>query len=146
MATWEFETTLVAAADPRRIWELWTDVEGWSRWHPGIASATLEGAFASGVAGRSRAPGGPPSPLRVLDVDPPRAFHTETTLRFARLHFDHELEPDGAGATRLTYRVRMTGPATPVFRQVLGPRFAERMPAALVALAALAAGTPVPAA
>ena len=142
MATWAYETTTVAAAEPQRIWELWTDVAGWSRWHPGIASAGLDGAFAPGAEGHSRAPGGPQSPLRIVAVDPPRAFVTETTLRLARLQFEHELDPDGAGGTQLTYRVRMTGPATPVFRRVLGPRFAARMPAALQGLAALARDTP----
>jgi uncharacterized protein YndB with AHSA1/START domain len=141
VATWTYETTTVAPAEARRIWELWTDVAGWSRWHPGIASAMLDGAFARGATGHIRAPAGPQSPLRVIAVDPPHSFVTETTLRFTRLEFDHELEPDGAGGTRLTHRVRMTGPATPFFRRVLGPRFAERMPAALQGLAALAAET-----
>ena len=146
MATWAYETTTVTAADPQRIWDLWTDIAGWPRWHPGIASASLGDVFAPGATGHSRAPGGPQSPLRVLEVDAPRAFVTETTLRFADLRFEHELAPDGAGGTRLTYRVHMTGPATPVFRRVLGERFAVRMPAALEALAALAAETPVSAA
>jgi len=139
MATWEFEATTTTAAGPQRLWELWTDVDGWSRWHPGIAAASIDGPFATGVTGTSRAPGGPPSTLRIVEVDAPRAFVSETTLRMARLRFDHEIAPDGAGGTRLTHRVRMTGPATPVFRRVLGPRFGKRLPAALEALAALAA-------
>ena len=143
MATWAYETTAVAAADPQRVWELWTDVAGWSLWHPGIASSGVDGPFVAGAVGHSRAPGGPPSPMRVVEVDPPHAFVTETMLRMACLRFDHELEPDGAGGTRLTHRVRMSGLATPFFQRVLGPRFAERMPAALRGLAALAADASV---
>ena len=143
MGTWEYEATTTTAADPQRVWELWTDIPGWSRWHPGIAAASLDGPFATGATGQSRAPGGPPSPLRIAEIDAPRAFVSETTLRMARLRFDHEIEPDGAGGTRLTHRVHMTGPATPVFKRVLGPRFAKRLPAALEGLAALA-GEPSP--
>jgi uncharacterized protein YndB with AHSA1/START domain len=136
---WEFETRLTTEAGPDRLWAIWTDVEGWPRWHPGIAQASLESPFAEGARGSSRAPGGPRSELQIGLVEPGRRFVSETALPFTRLRFEHQIEPAQGGGATITHRVEMSGPGTPLLRRILGPRFERRMPEALRGLAELAA-------
>jgi uncharacterized protein YndB with AHSA1/START domain len=136
---WRFETKFTTDADPERVWARWTDVGGWPRWHPGIVQASLEGPFAEGATGSSRAPGGPRSELRIGPVEPGRRFVSETTLPFTRLRFEHQIEPTEGGGTTITYGVEMSGPGTPLLKRIIGPRFEERMPEALRRLAELAA-------
>jgi uncharacterized protein YndB with AHSA1/START domain len=107
---WAFETSFTTEADPERVWSTWTDVEGWPRWHPGIAQASLVSPFAEGARGSSRAPGAPRSELRIGPVEPGRTFVSETILPFARLRFEHQIEPAEGGGTTITYGVEMRGP------------------------------------
>jgi uncharacterized protein YndB with AHSA1/START domain len=140
-----FETSITTDAEPERVWAIWTDVEGWPRWHPGIAQASLERQFAEGARGSSRAPGGPRSKLRIGPVEPGRTFISETILPLARLRFEHRIEPTGGGGTTMTYGVKMSGPATLLFGRIIGPRLEQRMPEALRGLAELAASQQEPA-
>jgi uncharacterized protein YndB with AHSA1/START domain len=142
---WGFETSITTDADPERVWAIWTDVEGWPRWHPGISQVSLESPFAEGARGSSRAPGGPRSDLRIGPVEPRRKFVTETILPLARLRFEHRIEPAESGGITLAYGVQMSGPATPLFRRVIGPRLEQRMLEALRVLAELAGSPPAPA-
>lgn len=61
-----------------------------------------------------------------------------------RLRFDQELADAGGGQLRITHRVRMTGPATPLMRHTVGPRLKRSIPAALAALVELATTAPPP--
>ena len=143
---WGFEHSIVTPAGPERVWELWTDVDAWPQFNPGIRQASLDGPFEPGAAGSSRASGGPPSKLRVITVEPGRMFATETALPLATLHFEHLIDEASESGTGLTMRVRMSGPATAFFRRVIGPRLEASVPETLrnlsdLALAGNEAGT-----
>jgi uncharacterized protein YndB with AHSA1/START domain len=60
---WDFEHSLEAPVPRERVWSLWTDIESWSRWNPGVVRAELDGPFAEGATGSVRAAGGPASKL-----------------------------------------------------------------------------------
>ena len=132
---WEFGTKITTEAHPERVWATWTDIDGWPRWHPGIAQASLTGPFGEGATGSSRAPGGPRSALRIGTVEPGRRFVSETILPFTRLRFEQQVEPAEGGGTTITYGVEMSGPATPLMKRIIGPRLEQRMPEALRGLA-----------
>jgi hypothetical protein len=91
-----------------------------------------------GATGTVHAAGGPTSTLKVLAIEPERRFVTEASERFVRLRFEHELADVANGQLRITQRVRMTGPATPLLRRTVGARLEGSIPAALEALVALA--------
>ena len=135
---WEFDSSLVTPANRERVWELWTDISAWPEFNPGIRQASLEGPFGPGAVGSSRASGGPPSKLRVVTVEPGHMFVTETPLPLATLRFEHRIEPADDGRLMVTMGVRMTGPATPFFRRVIGPRLEASVPEALRNLSELA--------
>jgi uncharacterized protein YndB with AHSA1/START domain len=142
---WEFEHSVQAPASRQRVWELWTDVSGWPSWNPGVGRAELDAPVAEGAIGTVRAVGGPVSTLRVVAVEPERRFVTEARERLMRLRFEHELADAEGGQLRITHRVRMTGPATPLMRRTVGARLESSIPAALTALVQLATTPPPPA-
>lgn len=135
---WDFEHSVQASVPRDRVWALWTDVSGWSRWNPGVARAELDGPVAEGATGTVRAAGGPASALKVLAIEPDRRFVTEASERFMRLRFEHELVEVGGGQVLVTQRVRMTGLATPLMRRTVGARLERSIPAGLAALVELA--------
>jgi uncharacterized protein YndB with AHSA1/START domain len=141
---WEFEHSVQARTSRERVWTLWTDVSGWPSWNPGVGHAQLDGPVTEGATGTVRAVGGPTSTLRVLAIEPERRFVTETSERFMRLRFEHELADVDGGELRITHRVRMTGPATPLMRRTVGPRLERSIPAALAALVELVMVAPPP--
>ena len=139
---WDFEHSTEAPVSRERVWALWTDIEGWPSWNPGVVRAELAGPAAEGATGTVRAAGGPASKLTVLEVDPERRFVTEASERLMRLRFDHELEDAGEGRVRVTHRVQMTGLATPLMRRTIGPRLERSIPVALANLVELAKSEP----
>jgi Polyketide cyclase / dehydrase and lipid transport len=141
---WEFEHSVQAPAFRERIWALWTDVSGWPSWNPGVGHAELDGPLTEGATGTVRAVGGPTSTLKVVTIEPQRLFVTETSERLMRLRFEQELADVEGGALRITHRVRMTGPATPLMRHTVGARLQRSMPAALAALVELVTTVPPP--
>jgi uncharacterized protein YndB with AHSA1/START domain len=133
---WEFEHSVETPASRERVWALWTDVSGWPRWNPGVSYAELDGPVVEGATGSIHAAGGPSSTLKVLAVEPERRFVTEASERFVRLRFEHELRDVGEGQLRISHRVRMTGPGTPLLRHTVGARLERSIPEALDALVA----------
>jgi hypothetical protein len=101
-----------------------------------VAYAELDGPVVEGATGTVHGEGGPSSTLKVLEIEPERRFVTEASERFARLRFEHELTDAGDGRLRITHRVQMTGPATPVLKRTVGARLERSIPAALEALVA----------
>jgi uncharacterized protein YndB with AHSA1/START domain len=141
---WEFEHSVQAPASRQRVWALWTDVSGWPTWNPGVGRAELDGPVVEGTTGTVRAAGGPTSALRVVAVEPERRLVTEARERLMRLRFEQELADVEDGQLRITHRVRMTGPATPLMRHTVGARLERSIPAALAALVELATAVPPP--
>jgi uncharacterized protein YndB with AHSA1/START domain len=133
---WEFEHSVEAPVARERVWALWTDVSSWPSWNPGAGYAALDGPLIEGATGTVHAAGGPTSTLKVLAIEPGRRFVTEASERLVRLRFEHELTDVEEGQLRITHRVRMTGPATPVLRHTIGTRLERSIPAALEALVA----------
>jgi uncharacterized protein YndB with AHSA1/START domain len=133
---WEFEHSVEAPVARERVWALWTDVSSWPSWNPGVGYAELDGPLIEGATGTVHAAGGPTSTLTVLAIEPGRRFVTEASERLVRLRFEHEFTDMEDGQLRITHRVRMTGPATPVLRHTIGTRLEQSIPAALEALVA----------
>ncbi len=139
---WEFEDSVQAPTSRERIWALLMEVPGWPRWNPGVGRAELEGPVREGATGTIRAAGGPTSNLKILEIEPEQRLVTEASERFMRLRFEHELADVQGGQLRISLRVRMTGPATPLMRHTVGARLERSIPAALAGLVELAATVP----
>ena len=128
-----YEASVVTNASAEAAWTAWTDVESWGQYDH-IEAASVEGAFRPGAAITSKAKGFPSSTLTVTRVEPPRVWVDETRSPGLRMTFDHVVEP-GEGGTRLTERVRISGPLA----RVLGPLLRRRLEALFAASVAAVA-------
>ena len=94
---WDFEHSVEAPVSRERVWAVWTDIESWPSWNPGVVRVELNGPLAEGATGSVRAAGGPASKLRVLDGRP------RATLRDRGVRAAHA-PPFRARARRLAGR------------------------------------------
>jgi hypothetical protein len=126
-----YEVSALTTAGAEAAWSAWTDVQGWSAYEH-IEAASVDGAFRSGAAITSKAKGFPSSTLTVTRVEPPSLWVDEARSRGMRMTFEHVLEP-GEGGTRLTERVRVSGPLgralAPLMRRKLEALFAASVAA-----------------
>jgi hypothetical protein len=129
--------TLETTALPENIWAFWADVPGYKEWDDGIEWARLSGGFKVGASGELKPSGGRPTAFTITEMEEGRSFSDLTRLPFARLRFQHSLEPTGMG-TRLTHRIEVEGPLAWIWAQVLRPSFEANLPAAMRKLARLA--------
>ena len=118
-----YEISAVARAGADAAWAVWTDVEGWNRYDH-IEDARIDGAFQPGAVITSKAKGFPRSTLTVTRVEQPTLWVDESRSPGMRMTFDHVLEP-GQGGTRLTERVRISGP----LGHLLGPLMRRKLEA-----------------
>src|SRR2546423_347449 len=128
-----YEASAVTNASAEAAWSAWIDVEGWSAYDH-IEAARVDGAFQPGAAITSKAKGFPSSTLTVTRVEPPSLWVDESRSPGMRMSFDHVLEP-GEGGTRLTERVRISGPLA----HLLGPLMRRRLEALFAASVAAVA-------
>ena len=140
--------TLETTALPENIWAWWADVSGYNAWDDGIEWAKLNGEFKVGASGELKPRGGRATVFTITEMVEGRSFSDLTKLPFARLRFQHSMEPTDMGA-RLTHCIEVEGPLAWIWVRVLQPALGASLPAAMRKLARLAekpgtAGQPGP--
>lgn len=142
------EATSEVAASPEAVWALWSDVERRPRWHPRLEWARLAGPAALGGQGQWKPQGARPVSVEITTWEPLRRLVLRGTHGppVARGHYEHEIAPLLGGGSRVTHRLRLTGPlAYPIARWLGTALGVFATPAALAALSAeLVAAPPAP--
>lgn len=128
-----YEASAVARASAEAAWVAWTDVAGWSAYDH-IDSAQIDGEFRPGAVITTKAKGFPRNKLTVTRTERPGLWVDESRSPGLRMTFDHVIEPL-QDETRLTERVRITGP----FARVVGPLLKGRLQALFAASVAAVA-------
>jgi len=128
-----YEASAVARASAESAWAAWTDVGGWSAYDH-IDSAQIDGEFRVGAVITSKAKGFPRSKLIVTRVERPNIWVDESRSPGMRMSFDHVIEPLG-DETRLTERVRITGPLGRIVGPLLRGRLVELFATSVAAVA-----------
>jgi len=62
----KFEQTINISAEPSAVFEAYKDVSGWSQWDPETESASIEGSFSVGTAGKVKPKGSPESKIVIV--------------------------------------------------------------------------------
>jgi uncharacterized protein YndB with AHSA1/START domain len=135
---WEYEYGVETGAGVAALWDRWSDVAGWPRWNAGIEKIEIDGPFAVGTTFTMTPPGDEPVTLRLVEVVPGERFTDEMDAGDFVVRTVHQLEPAGAGRTRVTYRTEITGPAAAEVGPELGPQITADFPDVLAALVAVA--------
>jgi hypothetical protein len=132
-----FSHTVMTSAPPRRIWELWTNVEGWPEWDTELERARLDGPFAEGTAGEIKPRSGPASrfTLRDVGIGAGYAFHVALPLATLTVNRRMRTPPEG---TEFTHEVSFTGPLGWLFGFLFGGRYRLVLPGVMDRLRARA--------
>jgi uncharacterized protein YndB with AHSA1/START domain len=132
----DFRMTLATTATRERIYALWSDPAGWSRWDPQVKSVRLAGAVRVGARGKLQGTGGPESDFEITAAEPGVRFAYSVMAPLARIEFTRTFE--AGDAVRFTHRVRFAGAGGGALAGILGRRFREGLPPAMTRLNALA--------
>jgi hypothetical protein len=128
------ERSLQTEASPEAIWRIWSDVSTWPQWNPDVTAISLEGPFASGTTGSMTTRAGGTHGIRLTDVQPNSGFTIVTNpAPLSTFHFRCQVAP-GAGASRISQGVGMTGPLGGLMSAMMGERVADGFTAILEGL------------
>jgi hypothetical protein len=126
---WTAEHSTVTTADPKALWAIWTNPEGWANGDKMLEWARIDGPFAVGSRITLKPTGAPQNSISLTAVVPYERFTTESKLPFGKLTFDHFVTPDATGKSiTFTHRLSITGPLTRVFRRLFADKLAQALP------------------
>lgn len=122
---WTHEESIDTQATAAQVWALLSDVAGWQQWNAGIERIALHGPFASGTRFSMKPPGEEEFTSLLLDVRQNEGFTDETVLDGTCVRVYHEIATQPSGATRITYRTEITGPAAADIGPMVTADFAD---------------------
>lgn len=128
----EFKTTTTASR--ATVWALWSDVNRWSTWNPGVEQATLVGPFAVGNSFSMTPSGQDALTTRLTHVEEGLSFTDETVLGDISVTVEHRIVPQDHGPLAIVYSARVTGPGAEHIGAAITSDFDDVL-AALVKLA-----------
>ncbi|MEO8030411.1 MAG: SRPBCC family protein [Gemmatimonadota bacterium] len=137
---WTVEHSIETTAHPGAVWRLWTAVPGWKSWNAGIESVVIHGPFRSGTRISMTPAGASPVEMTLGEVRVNELFVDQTPIEDILVTVYHRIEQLGAGQSRITYRMEITGPGADTLGAELGPMISADFPEVLAALAQRAEG------
>ena len=119
------------------IWQIWTDVNNWPKWHGDLEYCKLEGAFVVGNHFMLKPKGVKAFKIALTHIEEGRKFTDCTPFFGAKMYDTHELEetPDGL---RLTNTLVVTGPLKFLWIKLVAQNVADSVPHEMEALVELA--------
>ena len=129
----KFEQTINISAEPSAVFEAYKDVSGWSQWDPETESASIEGSFSVGTAGKVKPKGSPESKIVIVEVTENKSFTVECTLPLCKMQFVHLMSPNNTG-TEVVNQVEFSGLLGPIFGRLFGKSIDESIPGSLKGL------------
>ena len=120
-------TQRVRGIDAQRIWDVYSDVEGWSTWQEDVEYAQLEGSFDAGGVIQFKPKGGPKVRIELTEVLAPTRFVDTTRFPLARMIDVHEFIATDDGL-EIRNQISMVGPMAWVWRKLVGEAVAKGLP------------------
>lgn len=90
------------------IWKIWSDIDNWHEWNPGVEYCRLKGAFAIGNSFVLKPKAGPEAEIELVEVEENKKFTDCSKFPGARMYGMHEIE-DTEDGVRLTTTLRLEG-------------------------------------
>jgi hypothetical protein len=108
------EASLETSAAPDRVWRVWSDVNSWPEWNPGMKESRLDGAAAGRHSRNNQYQVGGKHEVIVSHLEHGMSFELESTaLPLTRMAIRATLTPAGGG-TRLTQAFEPRGLLAPI--------------------------------
>jgi hypothetical protein len=140
---WTFEHTETTSATPGQVWAHYAEPSRWPEWDQDTAEVTMREPMTVGARGKLKPVKGPWMAFTFTEVTPQVGFTDVSRLPLTRLTFTHHIASTTAGS-RITHRVSISGPLSPLFARVIGRTIAAGLPTAMQTLARLAENIPAP--
>ena len=120
---------MITEAHPEKIWEVWTNVEGWAEWDTEIEYATIDGVFQEGQTGTLKPKGAAEAKYYLSNVRENVSFTTHVLLPAnSQLENWHIIVDKKDGTAEMTHGVRMKGILSWVFSVLLGGKYSKALP------------------
>lgn len=122
---------------PEDIWHIWTDINNWHTWNPGIEYCKLEQPFAVGNFFTLKPVGAPAVQIQLVAVEKNHLFTDCTRFPGANMYGMHEMQETPEGL-RLTTTMTVTGPLGFLWRKLFAEKIVAKTPEQADALVARA--------
>lgn len=135
---WETGTT---DAEPRRVWDVWTDLAAWPDFDPEMERAESpegDGHLVRLGQRGTGASGGRALRFAVTHFEPPRRYTFTTDLPLGKLHVHRHAQARAGGGCTFTHEVWFAGLSQYALAPWLGPRFRAALPRVVARVAVLA--------
>lgn len=103
---------------PKAIWQVWTDINNWHTWNPGIEFCKLDNPFAVGNSFTLKPIRASPVQIELVAVEENRLFTDCTRFPGAKMYGSHEMEETSNGL-KLTRTMTITGPLGFLWRKLV---------------------------
>ena len=106
------EQSIDINAPPAKVWAALVNVESWSLWTESMEKVEKldHMRFGVGSEARIKQPKIPPLVWKVVEFEPGVSFAWESSARGVRTWAEHRIETAGEGRSKLTLRIRQSGP------------------------------------
>ncbi|MES2212302.1 MAG: SRPBCC family protein [Pseudomonadota bacterium] len=121
----------------KRIWQLWTDINHWPKWHHDLEYCTLVGPFEAGNYFMLKPKGVPAVKIELTSINTEQSFSDCTKFFGARMVDTHAMEETTEGLL-LTNTMIVTGPLRWLWIKLVAQGVANDIPAEMDALVELA--------
>ncbi|MEO8621341.1 MAG: SRPBCC family protein [bacterium] len=109
-----------------QVWQVWTDVNRWHTWQPGLERAQIHGQFVEGNTFTLKPKGGPTVNIEILKAEPNRQFTDLTRFPGARMYGSHEFVVRG-DEVEIRTTMSIEGPLAFVWRKIVAEGVARDM-------------------
>lgn len=121
----------------QEIWELWTDVNNWTKWHGDLDYCKMTGDFVVGNHFMLKPKGAPAVKIELVEIDPERKFTDYTKFFGAKMYDTHELVETKDGL-RLINTLKVVGWLKFLWIKLVAQNVAATVPQEIEALVKLA--------
>ena len=122
------------------VWQIWTDINNWPKWHGDLDYCKLEGACKVGHHFMLKPKGAPAVKVTLTDIVEKQHFTDTTRFLGATMINTHSMKAQGGGVL-LTSTLEMKGPLKWLWIKLVAKNVAHAFPKEMDALAKLAKST-----
>jgi hypothetical protein len=92
-----------------KIWEIWTDVNNWAKWHDDLDYCKIEGKFEVGNHFKLKPTGAPAVKIHLIEINEGNSFTDCTNFFGAKMYDTHSMKETKDGL-EISNKVMVTGP------------------------------------
>ncbi|MGV2432608.1 MAG UNVERIFIED_CONTAM: hypothetical protein LVQ98_04585 [Rickettsiaceae bacterium] len=120
-----------------KIWEIWTDVNNWAKWHDDLDYCKIEGKFEVGNHFKLKPTGAPAVKIHLIEINEGNSFTDCTNFFGAKMYDTHSMKETKDGL-EISNKVMVTGPLRWLWIKLVAQNVANTSEAHLDAIAKLA--------